>query len=79
MEQELNKKEEQEAFTGMNTPETERKPPRRQRARQRKWMRYVRPLQEYESYSSSTNDETQKVMFRIMQIVMSWEPEEENH
>lgn len=42
-------------------------------------MRYVRPLQEYESYSSSTNDETQKVMFRIMQIVMSWEPEEENH
>lgn len=41
-------------------------------------MRYVRPLQEYESYSSSTNDETQKVMFRIMQIVMSWEPEEES-
>lgn len=41
-------------------------------------MRYVRPLQEYESYSSSTNDETQKVMFRIMQIVMNWEPEEES-
>ena len=39
-------------------------------------MRYVRPLQEYESYSSSKNDETQKVMFRIMQIVMNWEPEE---
>ena len=41
-------------------------------------MRYVRPLQEYESYSSSKNDETEKVMFRIMQIVMNWEPEEEN-
>lgn len=40
-------------------------------------MRYVRPLQAYESYSSSTNDETQKTMFRIMQIVMSWEPEAE--
>lgn len=39
-------------------------------------MRYVRPLQEYEPYSSSNNDETEKVMFRIMQIVMSWEPEE---
>lgn len=42
-------------------------------------MRYVRPLQEYESYSSSKNDETEKVMFRIMQIVMDWEPEEESH
>lgn len=42
-------------------------------------MKYARPLQEYEQYSSSTNDETEKVMFRIMQIVMSWEPEEENH
>ena len=41
-------------------------------------MKCVRPLQEYESYSSSTNDETQKVMFRIMQIVMNWEPEEES-
>lgn len=41
-------------------------------------MRYVRPLQEYESYSSSKNDETEKVMFRIMQIVMDWEPEAEN-
>ena len=41
-------------------------------------MKYVRPLQEYESYSSSTNDETEKVMFRIIQIVMSWEPEAEN-
>ena len=41
-------------------------------------MMYVRPLQEYESYSSSTNDETEKVMFRIMQIVMNWEPEEKN-
>lgn len=39
-------------------------------------MRYMKPLQEYESYSVSKNDETQKVMFRIMQIVMSWEPEE---
>lgn len=39
-------------------------------------MRYVRPLQEYESYSSSTNDETQKAMFQIMQIVMNWEPED---
>lgn len=40
-------------------------------------MRYMKPLQEYEPYSSSKNDETEKVMFRIMQIVMNWEPEAE--
>lgn len=41
-------------------------------------MKYVGPLQEYEPYSSGKNDETEKVMFRIMQIVMNWEPEAEN-
>lgn len=41
-------------------------------------MRYVGPFHEYESYSSSKNEETEKVMFRIVQIVMSWEPEETN-
>ena len=38
-------------------------------------MRYMRPLHEYEPYSSSKNEETEKVMFRIMKIVMDWEPE----
>lgn len=41
-------------------------------------MKYVGPLQKYEPYSSGKNDETEKVMFRIMQIVMDWEPEAEN-
>ena len=36
-------------------------------------------LQEYEPYSSGKNDEIEKVMFRIMQIVMDWEPEAEEH
>lgn len=35
-------------------------------------MRYMGLLQEYEPYSSDKNDETQKVMLRIMQIVMDW-------
>lgn len=38
-------------------------------------MRYMDPLREYEPDSASRNDETEKVMFRIMQIVMDWEPE----
>ena len=38
-------------------------------------MRYMKPLQEYEPSSCSKNDETEKVMFRIMQIVIDWEPE----
>lgn len=38
-------------------------------------MRYMRPLHEYEPFSSSKNEETEKAMFRIMQIVMDWEPE----
>ena len=42
-------------------------------------MRYMELLQEYEPYSSGENDETEKVMFRIMQIVMNWEPEAEEH
>ena len=37
-------------------------------------MRYMDPLREYEPYSSSKNEETEKVMFRIMKIVMDWEP-----
>lgn len=43
-----------------------------------KGLNYRHPLGDYEPYSSSKNDETEKVMFRIMQIVMSWEPEAEN-
>ena len=39
-------------------------------------MNYMRPLGDYEPYSSSKNDETQKAMFRIMQIVVNFEPEE---
>ena len=31
-----------------------------------------------EDASSGKNDEIEKVMFRIMQIVMNWEPEAEN-
>ncbi len=38
-------------------------------------MRYMKPLQEYEPSSCSKNDETEKAMFRIMQIVMDWELE----
>lgn len=38
-------------------------------------MRCMKLLQEYEPYPSSKNTETEKVMFRIMQIVMDWEPE----
>lgn len=40
-------------------------------------MRSLNPLQDWEHYSYSTNEETQKVMFRIMQIVIDWEPEED--
>ena len=42
-------------------------------------MDEVKFMQRYESYSYSSNEETQKVMFRIMQIVMAWEPEEKNN
>lgn len=38
-------------------------------------MRYMKLLQEYEPSSCSKNEETEKVMFRIMQLVMDWEPE----